>query len=205
MDKTYYVASTWKRLWAQIIDQILIGFLYLPFYKVIVALLFTEEDVFVPLSTVILIFLIPAFYEGVFLAWMGTSPGKWMMGLKVVPNHDPETHLRWDQCLLRPLTSRLSFFFSLAIYALAFFRYDRTHLADWVAETRVVQFQPRPHQPKIRWILGSFFIIIYVYEGLSSSMTFLNGVDWKNSRVEVREFLKNNGSMDMDDRDSDDE
>lgn len=181
-----YIPSTWRRLVAKGLDSVIRSIFYLPFVKSFFLLLFTDEDVRISLGSLLVMFIVPAIYEFVFLALMQATPGKWLMGLKVVPFNDASAHLDWRQCLLRPLMERLSFFFSLAIYALAFFRYDRTHLADWVAETRVVQFTPRPVRTKIRWFLGSIFVLLNVVEGLQSSARILDIIDWEKGQVELR-------------------
>lgn len=198
MEDAYYVPSTWARLFARLLDQVFQLLFYIPFGKILFDLVFTEDDVVISLWQLLALFLIPAIYEGVFLVLMQRSPGKWFLGLKVVPSHDVHAKLRWDQCLLRPLVGRLSFFFSLAPYALAFFRYDRTHLGDWVAETRVIQFTPRSSRPKIRWIVGTFFILTNAFEGMSSSARILNSIDWENRQVNVREIIDVQDPADMD-------
>ncbi|MDG0818228.1 RDD family protein [Bdellovibrio svalbardensis] len=184
-----YVPSTWKRLFAFGIDQIFILLFYFPFAKTFVQLFFTDEDVYVSLGKLLVMFLVPALYEFVFLMILQATPGKWLLGLKVVPAHNAYAELQSAQCILRPLVSRLSFFFAWAIYAFAFFKYDRTHVADWVAETRVIQFTPRPRRPQIRWILGVFLVLSYVYEGVVYSSSVLGQIDWASKRVELRSLL----------------
>ncbi|MGZ3768909.1 MAG: RDD family protein [Bdellovibrio sp.] len=186
---SYYIPSTWKRLIARGIDSIIGTLLYFPFFKSLLLLVFTDQDVTISLSSLLIMFLIPAIYEFIFLVLMQATPGKWLMGLKVVPFHDVSGHLDWRQCLMRPLVERLSLFFSLAIYALAFFRYDRTHLADWIAETRVVQGTPRPTRTKIRWFIGSILILMNFSEGLRSSSHILSVIDWSSGQVELRALL----------------
>jgi uncharacterized RDD family membrane protein YckC len=184
-----FVPSTWKRLAAFFIDQIVMVLFYLPFAGKFFQAFFLDEDVYLSLIQLLVFFLIPALYEFVFLVVMQATPGKWLLGLKVVPQHNPYTPLHITQCIMRPVVGRLSFFFGWAIYAVAFFRYDRTHIADWVAETRVIQFKPRPMRAKIRWIAGSFFVLCYIYEGLAYSSSILSQIDWKNNQVELRNVV----------------
>ncbi|UOF02148.1 RDD family protein [Bdellovibrio reynosensis] len=188
MDKVF-VPSTWKRLIAHFIDQMIRVIFYLPFIKVFYLLIFTDDEVHISFLQLGLFLLIPAIYEMVFLMMMQATPGKWLLGLKVVPFNNPYEKLDWQQCVLRPLVQRLSLFFSLAIYALAFFRYDRTHLADWVAETRVVQFNPRINRPRIRWFVGTLFLLFYIYEGIISAQGFLKTVDFKTKTLNVRALV----------------
>ncbi|MEK2645349.1 RDD family protein [Bdellovibrio sp. BCCA] len=184
-----YVPSTYRRLVAQAVDSLIRVVFYLPFAKALFALIFTEEEVLISLGHLLLMFLIPAIYEFVFLVLMQATPGKWLMGLKVVPFSNPAQKLHWGQCILRPLTERLSLFFSWAIYAAAFFRYDRTHIADWVAETRVVQFTPRRKRAGLRWFLGSLLIIFYIYDGLHSAKNLIHVIDWENRQVDLRALV----------------
>ncbi|WP_295905815.1 RDD family protein [uncultured Bdellovibrio sp.] len=184
-----YVPSTYRRLAAQAVDSLIRVAFYLPFAKALIALIFTEEEVLISLGHLLLMFLIPAVYEFIFLVLMQATPGKWLMGLKVVPFSNPTQKLHWGQCILRPLTERLSLFFSWAIYAAAFFRYDRTHVADWVAETRVVQFVPRRKRAGLRWFLGSLLIIFYIYDGLHSAKNLIHVIDWQNRQVDLRALV----------------
>lgn len=184
-----YVPSTWRRLVAHGVDQLIRVFCYIPFAKPFFLMVFTDEDVKISLLQLFVLFMVPAIYELVFLILFQATPGKWLLGLKVVPFTNPSEKLDLQQCILRPLMGRLSFFFSWAIYALAFFRYDRTHIMDWVAETRVVQFSPRATRAKLRPILGVLLILLYVYEGLSSARGILQVVDWENGQVELRSLL----------------
>lgn len=184
-----FVPSTWRRLAAYGIDQLLRTVFYLPFAKIFFLLVFTEDEVHITLWEGLALLLVPTMYEMIFLILMQATPGKWLMGLKVVPFSQPHQHLHWQQCVLRPLVNRLSFFFSWAIFVLAFFRYDRTHLADWVAETRVVQGTPRLTRASWRPILGSILFVIYFTEGLSSAGTILQAVNWREGQIELRALV----------------
>lgn len=192
-----YVPSTWRRLTAQAVDSLIRVVFYLPFAKALFTLAFTDEEVLVSLGHLLLMFLIPAIYEFIFLVLMQATPGKWLMGLKVVPFSNPSEKLHWSQCVLRPLTERLSLFFSWAIYAAAFFRYDRTHVADWVAETRVVQFTPRPQRAGIRWFLGTLLVIFYIYDGMHSAKNLIQVIDWENRQVDLRALLDSDSVSEM--------
>ena len=196
MDEVY-VPSTWKRLAALTIDQLMILPFYLPFAKKFFSVFFTDDDVFLTLVQLSVLFMVPALFEFLFLVVMQATPGKWIMGLKVVPNQNPYEELHWTQCVMRPIAGRLSFFFAWGIYALAFFRYDRTHLADWMAETRVIQFVPRVRRAKVRWIVGLIFVLMYSYEGLGYSSAVLNQIDWRNHQVDLRALADLGGFADI--------
>lgn len=185
----YYIPSTWRRLMAKGVDSVIRFVFYLPYAKPFFLLFFSDEKVTLSLMSFFIIFITPAVYEFIFLVTMQATPGKWLMGLKVVPFYDVSAKLDWRQCVLRPLVERLSFYFSLAIYATAFFRYDRTHAADWVAETRVIQFSPRPIAPRIRWFMGTILIVLNLIEGLQSASRILSVINWGSNKVELREIL----------------
>lgn len=181
-----FVPSTWRRLMAQGIDQIVRGVFYLPFGGLLFKLLMTSEEVQVSLVELVVIFLIPAIYEMVFLILFQATPGKLLMGLKVVPFADPNSKLDVSQCLLRAFAGQFTFFFSWAIYAVAFFRYDRTHIVDWIAQTRVIQGAPRIRRAKLRPLLGVVFMILYAWEGLISAHHIIEKIDWVNGQADLR-------------------
>lgn len=203
-----YVPSTVKRLLAFCVDQAFLLFFYLPFYKIFWQLVVSDAEVIISLNVLILLYLTPAFYEFIFLVMWQATPGKLFFNLKVVPYRESSAALNLSSCLLRPLVGRFTLFFSWAIYALAFFRYDRTHLADWVAETRVVQYSPRWSRPKVRFVLASFIIIFYLFDGLSSSYRIFRTIDWKNRKVDFRSVFASPdvfGHMNSFDDESDDD
>ena len=193
--ENYHIPSTWARLIARAVDQIASSVLYLPFASYFIEMMFTENDVIISLPKLFVLFLIPAIYEGIFLFIMQKTPGKWLMGLTVVPNDDAHGKLRWDHCVIRPLTGRLSLFFSLAIYALAFFRYDRTHLPDWVAGTRVVQAKPRTKRTTIRWVVGTFLVLMCSYDGWMSASKIFDNIDWEYKEADLRGVMHFDESM----------
>jgi uncharacterized RDD family membrane protein YckC len=186
-----YLPSTWRRLWAFLIDQMVSMVMYLPFFGAFRQLVLTDNEVSLSIIQLGLMLLIPAIYEFVFLALMQATPGKWFMGLKVVPCNNADAKLELGHCLLRPLVGRLSLLLSWAIYAVAFFRYDRTHLCDWVAETRVIQFKPRAARPRVRWMLGLLLMFSHGYEGLSSASHTLQQINWSEGKVDLRALIPN--------------
>lgn len=189
MSSEAYLPSTWRRLCAYFIDQIISLLFYFPFIGTVYKMIFTTDEVYLSIVELLVLFLIPAIYEFVFLIYMQRTPGKAICGLYVVPFSNVYEKLDWRHCVLRPLVGRLSFFFSWSIFALAFFRYDRTHLADWIAETRVIQTVKRAEAPTIRWFVGFILVISYAYEGLVSSSAVINSIDWGNLQVELRSAL----------------
>lgn len=191
-----HIPSTWKRIGAYFLDQLVIGLLFFPMWGFWYDLMNSEEEVFAPLSLFIFLLLFPLIYESLFLALFQQTPGQWILGLWVVPRHEPGKRLSWVQVFLRALTNRLSLFFSFAPFALAFFRYDRTHLGDWIAETRVLQEGRRPQPPKIRWVLGSLAVLFYVNNGFEQAIYACDSIDWDSRRVDLREAFAPGGGFD---------
>lgn len=195
-----FVPSTWKRLAARSLDSLFEVLMYIPFIKTLFLLIFDEGPLYMSLGWFLLILVLPAVYEGVFLWLIQATPGKWLVGLKVVPQGNPDLELHWTQCVLRALVNRASLFFSWAIFAMAFFRYDRTHVADWVAETRVVQFVSRLRRPKVRWFLGIILVFSCAAEGVRSASGILRAIDWQEKRIDIRALYESetgSGIQDM--------
>jgi len=181
-----YVPSTWRRLWAKLIDQVFVGLLFVPFLPLYWQAWQSGEGLIeVSIWLGVYLLVAPIFYEFLFLYLFSRTPGKWLLGLRVVCADHLENDLGWENCLLRALVARLDFFFSWAIYALAFWRYDRTHLADWVAGTRVVQAFSRPQRPKKRWLLGIFFVLMFGLEGWVNAISILQQVDWQRGVIGI--------------------
>lgn len=184
-----YVPSTWKRIFAWLVDRLVIALLFFPFWGFWYLLGESEDVIFVPLWLFGFLILFPMLYEFLFLALFQQTPGQWVWDLWVVPRHHPGARLRWEQAFLRALSGRLCLFFSYAPYALAFFRYDRTHLCDWIAETRVLQAERRHRPPRLRWITGSFLVFIYVSQGFQNALLMADSIDWGSKRVDIQEAL----------------
>ncbi len=103
-------------------------------------------------------------FQAGFLKWKAATPGKWAMGLRVIPNESSQTvetaHLDWSQCLLRSLASYLNWVAGLVFVAPALLSDRRRTILDLIAGTRVVQSHPRSHPPKTRWVLGVLAILM---------------------------------------------
>ncbi len=185
-----YVPDTKKRLFARLTDQLITMIFYIPIANAVRLLVFTEQEVEISIYLLALMGLIPAIYEGMWLWLMQQTPGKWFWGLRVVSCDDPDRPLDWQQCVMRALVGRLDLFLSLAVYATAFFRYDRTHLADWLAETRVVQEGPRSKVAGCRWVVGSFLVLVYSIQGLEQAAQFLKNATVRDGKVSLRQIYE---------------
>ncbi len=97
---------------------------------------------------------------------LGGSVGKILLGLRVINRNGGELTLM--QALLRTLADELSIFFAFAPRALAYFRWDRTHLSDWIAETRVVSLKEQNFFPEARPLVGSVLVVLGLMWGVSN-------------------------------------
>ena len=154
-----YLASWPKRIAAYAIDSSLIWLSLLPLWLQLGATYFTTGEPTLTWNWLLAGLLLVLFYQWMFLYFLGATIGKWIMGLRVVSIHHNQD-LGLFQSLLRVLTNALSIFFGESLRALAFFRLDRRHLGDWVAETWVVQSQPLGHFPKRHWFLGLALVLM---------------------------------------------
>lgn len=98
------------------------------------------------------------------LYFLGGSVGKLVCGLRVV-DRGTGGPLEPIQAMLRVLADELSLFFAFAPRALVYFRWDRTHLSDWCAETRVVSLKEQSFIPKLRPVTGSVLVILGLFWG----------------------------------------
>lgn len=158
-------AATEKRIVAFVIDRAIEAVLYLPVWIQLGISYLTQGEYSVGWRLVLACALMHLLYDWMFLYFLGGTVGKLLFGLRVVPRFEPHNTLTLWQSLLRPLTDRLSIFVGQALRALAFLRFDRTHVSDWVAETWVVQRLPRRRRPVRRFVLALLIILI----SLSSS------------------------------------
>ena len=154
-----YTASTLRRLFAYMIDSSILGVLttfplFLDFRH-----WFFGADMHLSWARILALILIPFCYRLGFLMGMGATPGKWLLGLKVV-DHQTKGELRLDQAALRTLAEYLNFFFHFAPQIIALYRADRRQLGDLLAQTQVVQYFPRAFPAKPRPILATIAILI---------------------------------------------
>lgn len=158
-------AATEKRIIAFGIDRAIEATLYLPVWIQLGISSLTEGEYSISLRMIAACALLHLMYDCFFLYFLGGTVGKLAMGLRVVPRREPHNALTLFQCVLRPLCDRLSLFVGQSLRALAFLRFDRTHVSDWVAETWVVQSVPRRRKPVRRFVLA----LVIIFISLSSS------------------------------------
>lgn len=178
-----WVSSTSDRFWARAIDEALVGALSAPVAIPLLMDFFANGYWAMPWMALGFFILLHVAYEWTSYAFFQATPGKWVMGLRLVDADDPMKELTDAQIFLRILSMRFQFFFSWAPFALAFYRYDRTHLADWLAGTRVASDHRRARHAKLRWISGGVFVIVFFFAGLESSGRLLASLEWDQNWV----------------------
>ncbi len=126
------------------------------------------------------------FYRWLFVFFLGGTLGKLIMGLQIVPALRPNEALGLFQSFLRALADGLSLFFGQSLRALAFLRFDRTHVSDWVAETRVVQFTPRKHPPRRRVWFTLVIVLFSFWNAFFRIYTTIHRVHFESGQFVVR-------------------
>ncbi len=169
--------STWRRISAHLYDQFYIVLLQSPVWIAVIMDFHNSDKIRISWPYLIYIVFISLAYEILSLYFYSATLGKWQMGLRVLSRHS-EGELGVDQAILRVLVSRLSFYLGWSIFALAFFRHNRTHLADWIAGTQVVSTKPRKSRPKIRLVIGTVLVLLTGTESIKSSIVKINSLVW---------------------------
>lgn len=175
----YHFPSTWRRLIAHFVDKAYVTILQAPVWVKISMDYLDNDELRIHWSHLAYMLLVSFLYEALSLYFFSTTLGKWQWSLKVISRQrvGDDDSLRLDQAVLRVLVSRLSFFFGWAIFALAFLKVNRTHLADWIADTQVVSFKERS-LPRVRWILAIGFAFLTVSESLKTAAITLQSAQW---------------------------
>lgn len=153
-------SSLYRRVSAYLVDSFILAMCFLPVWIQLIGSYLNDGVWAVSISWLLVGFLFQLFYKWLFLYFLGGTIGKLLFGLRVVPAAHPENSLGLFQSLLRVLTDSLSIFFGQALRAAALIRLDRTHVSDWVAETRVMQFEPLRSPPTRHWILAILVVVI---------------------------------------------
>ncbi len=181
----YYFPSTWRRLVAHFVDRFYIGILQSPVWIKVGIDYMKHNELRLHWSHLAYAILVSFLYQVLSLYFFSTTLGKWQWSLKVISRHKngSDDSIGMDQAILRTLVSNLSFFFGWSMYALAFFKYNRTHLADWAAETQVVSLKERASLPHVRWILAIGFIFLTLSESLKTASITLNSIKWASPYV----------------------
>jgi len=175
---TERIPTILSRLWARSIDQIVEVIILWPVLVAVFQSIDEDGLMVVHWSAAVLIFIVPLAYEWFCYYFWSATLGKYLLGLKVESRRHLSGDLTFTQSLLRALGFRLEFFFSLAPLVLAFSRYDRTHLVDWIAETRVVRETPgAPRRIKVYSFITWVFFILFLIQGLSRGFILMQSYE----------------------------
>ena len=159
------VPRTSSRLWARLIDSVLI-LAFTGFCAGSEILDYVGSDRWwYSWPFLAGLILVPICYESLSYWCCGRTFGKWVFGLRVVPTADRNAALSLGQCFSRGLGYQLCLFFSWAVVALAFFRPNRTHLADWIAGTRVISQSSGVASARVHWFWGFILVVLFAWSG----------------------------------------
>lgn len=190
----YHIPSTWKRLIARFIDDAYVFILQSPVIFTFLKDLIVSGEAKIHWAHVAYFLAVKIIYETLFVHFFSSTPGKMHMGLKIINRQRDQLNkeIGLDQAFLRSLVCQLSHIFGWSVYVTAFYKHNRTHLADWLADTQVVSLQKRAHRPKVRWILATSFIFFFLSGSLKGTSASLNAIVWKNPYLHLQnsEFVK---------------
>ncbi len=183
-------ASTGRRVVAFLIDSMIATLFMIPVW---VQLVFSYLNGGMKSGTltleprwILLSALLIFFYRWLFVYFLGGTLGKLLLGLQVVPAHNTTESLGLFQSFLRALADGLSLFFGQSLRALAFLRFDRTHVSDWVAETRVVQFVPRKRPPRRRVWLTVFLVLFSFWNAFQGIYMTIHRVHFESGQLVLK-------------------
>lgn len=181
----FYFPSTWRRLAAHFADKLYIFILQSPVLFFIATSFFKTDQLRIHWAHFVYLVAASFLYEFLSLWFFSTTLGKSQWGLLVISRESKngDRSLTGEQAFMRVLVSKLNFFFGWVIFALALFKYNRTHMADWVAGTQVVGLAERSSPTKIRWLIGSVFIFFHFQESIKSASMTLNSFSWENPYI----------------------
>ena len=180
------VPSLGRRIFAFFLDQMLAAVFFAPLWLVKIRAMMKDEDLVLPWRWLVGCVLIQFVYRWMFLYYVGGTPGKLLLGLRVVTYPECK-ELSPLQSFIRVLTDSLSVFLGYGPRALALIRFDQRQLSDVVAETwvreprRSVGFQ-EPEAPYRFW--GLVLSLCLSIAGLSRSYVFFKTTTWTSHGLE---------------------
>ncbi len=191
----YYVPSTKRRILAGGIDQIIIMIpAILIFYPNLKALFNTSE---IKINIFVLAAVITCQFLYFFLSYllMEATLGQKLVGQKLVSISGEK--LAAVQIAIRVLCDQLSVFFSYGLFCLIFFRFDRTHLSDWLAETKVVQDEERK-LPAVRRVVVCVLLTGYFcIDGFHNFYNLVHLTEIRGSQLILKIPLKNRSAVSL--------
>lgn len=180
MSENVHVPSSFHRFWARLIDGAVVATFLMPALRSTIGADLGAEAGAVELSWWLVLYVAaaPVAYETIALWIFGTTVGKWVFSLRVVAAGRPSVPPTGPSSLLRSLTGQLDLIFGHAVQALALFRNDRTHLADWVAGTRVVAARARGTAARPRILAGAIAVFVLGSAGWAVAGFFVKTLSW---------------------------
>ncbi len=169
-----------RRFLARFLDQIFLVVVWIPLAFKSFAELFAGGSwsgriawIAVDLKWLVFALVCQFLYRILFLKMYGATPGKLILGLRLISSAAQTKELTWLQTLIRVFADGLSFFFGLGLFSLALCRYDRCHVSDWLAETRVVRLSSESERlglgaPSRHIFGGLLFFFIFSTSGFLS-------------------------------------
>ncbi|MES3039118.1 MAG: RDD family protein [Bdellovibrionota bacterium] len=177
------VPNSWRRLTAHFIDSLVLSALCYPVFSQMMHAWETQGEVSVHWALALYFIIARISYDVLSVYFFQGGLGKKIMHLCVVDNRNVHRPLSLAQCLLRAFGQRLSFFFSYAPQALALNRHDRTHLVDWLADTRVAQKTPGLSRVKVYPIWVAVLVLYFVFQGLAVANSQISQMDWEKPNL----------------------
>lgn len=187
-------ARTWKRVVAFLADSLVLNLIWWPLLLYVSEMTFREGVVEIPFRALGGFCLVSLFYKWMFLYFLGATPGKLLMGLRVVPfvkgRPQGDQGLGLLQSFLRVFVDLFSLFFGGSLRVAALFRFDRRHVGDWVAETQVVQMMPHT----VIFRRHSVVALILIFQMTMTQFLFAYDnlrrieFDFKNAQIIVYDF-----------------
>lgn len=199
----YHLPSTWRRLAARLTDDVYIFILQSPVVYIFLRDFFQTGESKIHWAHAVYFLLIRVVYEGLTVAFFSTTPGKWQWGLKVINKNRESTktsQVQLDQAFLRALVCQLSHIIGWSLFVTALYKHNRTHIADWLAETQVVSLDfKRKSRPQRRWIFATGFIFFFMTGSMKGTAMTLQSMTWKSPflYIENSEFAKIFNEMEL--------
>lgn len=157
------IAPIWKRAIAYFIDGVLLTLvaspLFLSYYNQV-----EQNEVFVvEWKWLVALGCFVFSYQWFFIYLTGATPGKWVMGLRVISLRNSGLSLGLFQSFLRCFADGLSFLLGMIPRAFALLRFDRKSFSDWVADTQVMQLAHRSSGGSGRQWFLFFVVVVYSF------------------------------------------
>ena len=191
----YYVPSTKRRILAGSIDQIIIMIpAVVIFYPNLKALLNTSE---IKINIFVLAAVVSCQFLYFFLSYLllEATLGQKLVGQKLVSLSGEK--LAAIQIAIRVLCDQLSVFFSFGLFCLIFFRFDRTHLSDWLAETKVVQDEERKMPAVRRAVVCVLLTGYFCIDGFHNFYNMVHMSDIRGSDLILKLSLRNRSAISL--------